>query len=464
MRYSRWVVPKISITFARGARRVTGSNFLITIAGNTTTRLLIDCGLSQGGGTTESLCESPNAEPFIYDPKTIDALFFTHAHAEHIGLYPKLVNAGFNGRVYATHPTAALMPVMLEDSASLIAKDAERCHQAPLYTLNDIEPAVSHVKTVSYHEAISVADGITATFYNAGHIVGSALIVFDIHGIRVLFTGDLGSTPAILVPDREVPEHVDYLVTESVYGNRAHGDKSISDAMLAEAVRRTVKNTGVLLIPAFSLERTQIILSSLETMMKARTIPDVAVYMDSPLADKVTHIYRDNPEYLRDDIKIMLAKGDDPFSFRTLKVTVNKEASSAIDHAPTPKVIIAGAGMSHGGRIRHHEERYLGDPTTTVLLVGYQVAGSLGRRIRDGARVVEINHKKVRVRANVEVVDGYSAHADRDDLLQFAEAIKPKKAFVVLGETEASTFLAQRISGFLGIPAHVPREGETVDL
>ncbi|MEN9390571.1 MAG: hypothetical protein RLZZ283_671 [Candidatus Parcubacteria bacterium] len=427
-------------------------------------RFLVDCGLSQGGGTAGSLCESPNAEPFIYDPATVDALFFTHAHADHIGLYPKLVLAGFKGKAYATHPTADLMPVMLEDSVQLIAKDAERCHQKPLYALDDIAPAMARVTAVSYHQKIDIAEGITATMYNAGHIVGSALIVFDIHGTKLLFTGDLGRTPAILVPDREVPEHIDYLVTESVYGNRAHGDKAVSDAMLAEAVRRTVKNNGVLLIPAFSLERTQIILSSLETMMKAGTIPDVAVYMDSPLADKVTRIYRDNPEYLRDDIKGALAKGDDPFSFRSLKVTVNKEASSAIDHAPTPKVIIAGAGMSHGGRIRHHEERYLGNPSTTVLLVGYQVAGSLGRRIRDGARVVDINHKKVRVRAHVEVVDGYSAHADRDDLLQFAEAIKPKKAFVVLGETEASTFLAQRISGFLGIPAHIPREGEVVEL
>jgi metallo-beta-lactamase family protein len=422
--------------------------------------VLVDCGLSQG----ERFCEKTNNEIFAYEPKDIDAIFFTHAHADHIGLYPKLVNAGFKGVAYATKPTRELMPIMLVDSAAIMAHEAKVCHESPPYEAADVGRASETIKEISYNTPVAVGDHVKVTLYNAGHILGSASVCVEAGGRRVLFTGDLGRTPAVLVPDREVPENVDVLVTESVYGNRVHHNQAESDDTLARAVQRTHKEKGVLLIPAFSLERTQILLRTLERLMREGKVPEVPVFMDSPLAAKVTEVYRSNPEFLRPEIQDALQKGEDPFSFPSLRVTVNKEASELIDTEAPPKIIIAGAGMSHGGRIRRHELLYLGNPSTTLLMVGYQVAGSLGRRLKDGQKEVEIDGKRVRVRATVDSLDGYSAHADMNDLLKFAEEVHPKRVFVVLGETEAATFLAQRISGFLGIEVDVPREGETYEL
>ncbi len=460
MRYD--VLVAISITFARGARRVTGSNFLITVTeGGATTRILIDCGLSQG----EKFCESVNGEAFVYKPSEVDAVIFTHAHADHIGLFPKLVKDGFTGKAYATAPTRDLMPIMLEDSVMLMATEAKRCGTEVLYEMKDIEHALPLITAVEYHQTIQIAPGITATLFNAGHIVGSAVVLIEAHGKRLVFTGDLGRVPAILVPDREVPPGgVDVLVTESVYGNRVHDPADNSEEQLRQAVLDTVQKKGVLLIPAFSLERTQIILAALDRMEEKGTIPSVPVFMDSPLAAKVTAVYKQYPPFLRQSIRERLEGGNDPFAFPTLRVTVNKEASHAIDNERQPKVIIAGAGMSHGGRIRHHESRYLGDRNTTLLLVGYQVPGSLGRRLKDGQKEIEIDGARIKVNATVKNVTGFSAHADREDLLHFAESVKPKRVFVVLGETEASTFLAQRISGFLGLKVDVPREGEVYEI
>lgn len=456
MGYHTRVAQSISITFARGARRVTGANFLVTVTdGEQTTRVLVDCGLSQG----EKFCESVNGDAFSYDPASIDAVFFTHAHADHIGLFPKLVKDGFVGAAYATEPTADLMPVMLEDSVALMRMEAERCGEPAPYAPEDVEPATAKLARVRYHQVLEVGL-VRATFLNAGHILGSAAVLIETSGKRILFTGDLGRVPSILVPNRETIGNVDVLVTESVYGNRTHGPADASEYALKDAVTKVVAHSGVLLIPAFSLERTQIILAALDRMIGAGELPEVPVFMDSPLAAKVTDIYREHPAYLRDEVRKKVESGEDPFSFPSLRVTVNKEESHRIDSEPTPKVIIAGAGMSHGGRIRHHEKKYLPLASTTLLLVGYQVPGSLGRRLMDGQKEVEIDHERVKVRAQVEVIGGFSAHADRDDLLKFAEDVSPKRVFVVLGETEAATFLAQRISGFLNIPVDVPREGE----
>jgi len=450
----------ISVLFARGARRVTGSNFLIEAKnGTVTTRILIDCGLAQG----EHFAESVNAEKFSYDPASVDAIFFTHAHADHIGLFPKLVKDGFRGKAYATAPTRALLAPMLEDSQHIAADEAKRNHDEPPYSAEDVAKAVSLVAELPYHETIHVSPDVSVTLYNAGHIIGSASAAIDAFGKRLVFTGDLGRVPAAMVPDREVPEKIDYLFMESVYGDRVHEPIAASVEMLKRVVEDVKKKNGVLLIPAFSLERTQIILSNLDTMFSKgdSTMP---VYLDSPLAAKVTAIYEQYPQFLREDVRTRMEKGDDPFSFPSLHITRNVSESQGADKAPAPKVIIAGSGMSHGGRIMAHEARYLPEKSTTLLLSGYQAAGSLGRRIQDGATEVQINGASVAVHAEIKTLSGFSAHADRNDLMSYVEAAKPKKVFVILGETQSSAFIAQRIQGFLGIPTDVPREGETIQL
>lgn len=441
---------------------MTGSQFLLEVEGEErTTRMLIDCGLEQG----RRFCESSNSKSFSYDPSSIDALFITHAHADHIGLYPKLVKDGFKGRAYATPPTVDLIPVMLEDSVALIAREAEACGDEAPYGVDDVARSLRLLSSLPYDTPVTVAPGVVVTLYNAGHILGSALVVVEVGGRRILFTGDLGRTPAILIPDPVVPPGpIDYLVTESVYGNRVHQHATESEDTLLGALARVTGKKGTLLIPSFSLERTQIILEAIDRFMAEKLSEPIPVFLDSPLAIRVTEVYRTHRTYLREALQKRFSKGDDPFSFPSLTVTYSTEESKAVEETPGPKVIIAGAGMSHGGRIRSREREYLPGAENELLLVGYQVPGSLGRRLQDGAREVVIDKKKVKVRARVSKTGGFSAHADRDDLVSFAEKVKPKKAFVVLGEMEASAFLAQRLSGFLGIDSYVPQKGETLFL
>lgn len=455
-------VDSLSVTFAGGARSVTGSQFLVeAVRGGVTTRILIDCGLQQG----MRFCESGNSDAFSYNPQSLDAVFFTHAHADHIGLFPKLVKDGFHGPAYATPPTAELMPLMLEDAVSLITKEAKECGTEAPFTKEDVVLATARLVPLEYKKNISVVKDISATLYNAGHILGSATILLDVYGTRLLFTGDLGRNPSILLPEAEVPEgRVDYLVIESVYGNRVHEDVSVSEGVLKRELERMTKAKGTLLIPSFSLERTQIILAAIDRFTSEKSIGPIPVFLDSPLATRVTEVYRKNTSYLKPELQARIVKGDDPFSFPSLRVTYTPEDSKQIDEIPGPKVIIAGAGMSHGGRIRNHERTYLPDSKSALLLVGYQVPGSLGRRLQDGARKVVVDGKTVKVRAHVSKTGGFSAHADRDDLVSFAEKVNPKKAFVVLGEMEASVFLAQRLSGFLGIETYIPQKGERVEL
>ena len=448
---------EFTLTFNGGAQHVTGAQFLLAAKDNSV-KILIDCGMEQG----EKFSSETNAKPFTFDPKTIDAVVITHAHADHIALIPKLVKDGYTGPIYMTAPTRDLAKPMLEDSQQIMAQEATHHGLPILYDRNDIEAALAHIQPLAYGEEKKLPGGLTLVLHNAGHILGASMVELRKEK-KIIFTGDVGPKPAALVKDNETLADVDYLVMESVYGDRKHQGRETRVKDLAAAVTETAGKKGTLLIPSFSLERTQIILRDLADLIRAGTVSEMPVFLDSPLAIKVTKIYEQYPEYLNDETRADIAKSGGMFNFPMLRKTESSEDSESIDHVPGPKIIIAGAGMSHGGRIRKHEKDYLPDPKTTLLIVGYQVPGSLGRRLQEGAKSIDIDHKEIKVRASVRTISGYSAHKDSDQLVDLVEPIAQsvQKVFVTMGEPKASTFLAQRLHNELGVTAIVPSAGNT---
>ena len=443
---------------------VTGANFLFEVAGK---KILIDCGFFQGC----DVCDEKNFSRFHYAPDLIDFVFVTHAHVDHIGRIPLLVKEGFVGPIISTAPTKEISQLLLVDGIHIAR--SERSKEVPvLYEENDVHAAMAKWKEVSYHERISLAPGVYASFRDAGHILGSGMleIVRESHGSvpekRIIFTGDLGNSPDPLLPDTESVKDADYLVMESVYGDRNHEGRESRGGMLEDVIERVVRDKGILLIPAFSVERTQELLHEIKIMMEESKIPLIPVFLDSPLAIKVTELYKKYEDFFNDTIKKLHNNEGGIFSFPQLHVTRSGEESRSIDTFGNPKIIIAGSGMSEGGRILRHEQKYLGQKTTTILLIGYQAPNSLGRQIQEGAWKVSIGHEAVAVSAHVETITGYSAHKDMDGLITFVAdaADRLKKVFVVMGEPRASAFLTQRLRDYLGVPAHMPKEGETVIL
>jgi len=451
---------EITLGFYGGAGTVTGANFLLS---DGTTNILVDCGLTQG----KEFCENCNYDDFQYDPKEITALILTHAHLDHIGRAPKLIKDGFNGGVFCTPPTEDLLAVMLADSEGILRREAEKKNLFPMYEKDHVAGLLGKVEAKEYHQKFNIGD-FTCEFFNAGHILGSAITrITHKHTDKVyVFTGDLGNSPSPLLPDTEFVADADYLIMESVYGDRLHEDIEHREDRLREIITQSVERGGALMIPAFSMERTQILLYNLSNMMEAGEIPKVPVFLDSPLAIKVTNIYKKYSKELKESLHGEIKKEGDIFDFSFLEKTESKDASKAIMHAPNPKIIIAGAGMSHGGRIQHHEMQYLSDPASTLMIVGYQSAGSMGRVLQDGGKKVNIFKREVKVRATIETLSGYSAHADRDNLVEFVShtSTKLKTAFIAMGEPGPSSFLAQRLHDFLDVKAVVPEKGKVYTL
>lgn len=444
------------LIFASGAATVTGANFLVE---DGTHHYLVDCGLLQGC----SYCEPRNYDPFPYNPAAIEALFVTHAHVDHTGKIPKLVRDGFRGVIYSTAATRDLARVMLPDTLELLSAEARELRRQPLFHKADIDAALSLWRTIAYGEAIQLSDGLSAEFLDAGHILGSAMVRFRRSGRSLLFSGDIGNHGAALIPEAAHPTDIDYLVMESVYGNRTH-DRSIPRReQLARAVGEGVNRRGTILIPAFSMERTQDLLFDLRELMEESIIPRIPIFVDSPLAASVTEVF----ERYRNAMRPEVAQKKGPlFSFSGLSVVPDRESSAKIGQAPGPKIIIAGSGMSEGGRVVAHEAALLPHKENTLLLVGYQAAGSLGRLLEEGNKRVSIFGKDVRVRARVERITGYSGHRDREGLLEFVEPLARRltKVFVVMGEPGASMHLAQRLHDYLGVTPHVPERGESADI
>ena len=445
------------LTFSGGAGTVTGANFLLDTGEK---KILVDCGIHE----REEMCDPANYGAFPYDPKTIDALLITHAHADHIGRVPKLVRDGFRGVIYSTPATKDLSALMFEDALNVMRQDmTQDCGM--LYEAGDVAEALFLWKTHEYHAPFTVGD-MRIELLDAGHILGSAMVRLTRGQRTVMFTGDLGNSPEPLLNDTESPEGANYLVMESVYGDRVHEERAERLERLKQAIQETRERKGVLLIPSFSLERTQILLFEIYKMAETGALPAVPVYLDSPLAIRITEVFRRYKGLLNPAAQGYFAKGNDPFDFPGLILTEDMDASNRIHKSPNPKIIIAGAGMSHGGRIRRHEKRYLGDNHTTVLFVGYQAPGSLGRRIQEGAKRVEIDGEHITVRARIETVTGYSGHKDRDGLLEFTGTAGDtlEKVFVTMGEPKASLFLAQRVKDYLDVEAVVPEAGQSFEL
>lgn len=451
----------MKLTFYGGAESVTGANYLLEFD---SIKGIVDCGLHQGSKYAEDL----NYTPFAYDPKTIEFVFITHSHIDHVGRLPKLYKDGFRGTVYVTEATADLMAVALPDNMHQITREAEEEHHAPLFEQKDLDGVMKLVKGVPYDKPIPLAPGITAKLHDAGHVLGSAIIEFQFQNKKLFFTGDLGNPPTPLLRKTEFVHDADYVVIESAYGDRVHEAREERREKLKAIIKESIARKGTLMIPSFALERTQELLFELNELHNKGEIPKVPVFIDSPLAIKLTGVYAQHSGDFNVEVQHMIGAGDDIFNFPGLKFTPTPDESKRINNVPGPKIIIAGSGMSQGGRILHHERRYLSDPNSTILFVGYQVDGSLGRKIQKGEKQVMVFNEQVVVRCHVETLSSYSAHADQPALLRWVKEAnqkkKLKKVFVVQGESNAAATLANLIHDNLDIEALVPKEGDSFEL
>ena len=456
----------LKLTCYGAAETVTGSNFLVE---GSKGKLLVDCGLEQG----RDFVEKEMYAPFPYDVPSIDALVITHAHLDHIGRAPKLIKEGFKGNVFMTPATKDLMELMLRDTVDILAQTSHQHGLPLLYTDEDITKLMALVQMVPYHEEKEVAPGLSVFLRNTGHILGSASVrVKNMEdGTTLALTGDIGNTPSPYLPDWEPITDADAILMESVYGDRVNADKSNRVPLLRDTIKLAVERGGAILIPAFSIERTQLMLYELSKLMESGELPHIPVFLDSPLAINATELYEKwGSEYFKPAAEEELHRRHELFKFPFLTETPSRQDSEKILKSPNPKIIMAGAGMSHGGRIGHWEQKFLPDATTTLIIVGYQAPGSPGRLLQDGSPHVRLGGVDVRVRAKIETFVGWSAHADRDGLLDFARAAlqenggKTKNFLVALGEPSSARFLAQRIHDYLGSNAIVPVQGESFEI
>lgn len=449
-----------TIGFYGGVGSVTGANFMLDTG---KLAILVDCGLVQG----DKFAAETNAEPFLYEPAKVDVLLVTHAHADHIGKIPKLIRDGFKGVIYSTEPTRALARMMFDDALKIMEMEARRDNRDPLYGAQDIITAMALWKVHGYNEPFELGDDIKITFTDAGHILGSAMMQLERGGKKIVFTGDIGNIPQPLLGAPVVPTDYDYMVMESVYGDRSHEEVAQRSELLKGYIEETIRTKGTLIIPAFSIERTQGMLLEINNLIESKQIAPIKTFLDSPLAIRVTEVYRGATPFLKPEVQEQIKNGDDIFSFDGLSFTETMKESSMISREKGPKIIIAGSGMSHGGRIRAHEKEYLDDTNCIVLLVGYQTVGSIGRLLQDGAKQVFIDGSKVKVKAKIATIRGFSGHADRDQLVELVHGgltPKTKQIFVTMGEERASLFLTQRLRDYLGAPAIAPEANAEIQI
>jgi len=463
----------VQLTFYGAADCVTGSCFLLDTG---KMRIMVDCGLFQG----RKEIRQRNYGSFPFAAESIDLVLLTHAHIDHSGLIPKLVKHGFKGPVLGTECTVDLCHVLMPDSGSIQEAEVERKNRKavragkpevePIYTMGDAYACLGQFSPVRYNQEVILGDGVRCRFRDAGHILGSALIEIwarDPEGeTKIVFSGDLGSKGKPLVRDPEYVEEADYLVLESTYGDRVHQeDYTESREKLKEVIWTSYRKGGNLLIPAFAIERTQELLYDIFAFARAGELPPVNIWLDSPLASAVTNIFGDHPHCYDEEASGMLACGIDPLGLPQLNHALSVDESKALNESPGGNVIIAGSGMCDAGRIRHHLKHNLWRPEATVLFVGYQAEGTLGRMLLDGAEKVRLFGEEIVVRAEIVNVRGYSAHADQNTLREWVDAFRrpPERVFLVHGENPAQLAL-QQVLAEIGVEAYRPAWQETVSL
>jgi metallo-beta-lactamase family protein len=462
----------MKLTFYGAANEVTGSKFLIETSGK---QILVDCGMHQGSKAKKEL----NYSDFPFNPAKVDYLLLTHAHIDHSGLIPKFIHDGFTGKILTTSATAALCGIMLKDSAHIQETENRWDNQKrkrkglpprlPLYTIEDAEKAAEYFQTVEYNNKIDLGDGVAATFFDAGHILGSAHILFESEELRIGFSGDIGSHINPVLKQPRSFEDIDYLVMESTYGNR--GRHKIEDSLntLSDIINESLLSGGKILIPSFAIGRTQLMFYYLNQLLQQGKINIIKIFLDSPLAIKATNIYhtivKEMPNYFSDKISY-LKKEIDPFSFPSLETTLSVADSQSINNFDQPAIIISAAGMCNAGRILHHLKHNLWNPNTSVVFVGYQAEGTLGRGIKDGKKNVSIFGESIEVNASIYSLDSFSAHADSEHLVGFVDKItnKPKSIFIVHGEIEAQKALQKALFEKLNIKSIIPSYTNSFEL
>jgi metallo-beta-lactamase family protein len=465
----------ITVTCLGAAGSVTGSNYLVETSRGT--KVLVDCGLFQGG----KQMELRNWEAWGYEPKEIHSLILTHAHIDHSGRIPKLVKDGFRGRVITSPPTAELCGVMLLDSAHVQEMEAEwqtrknRRKNArdiePLYTTKEAEESLKYLNPIELDQIIGIAPGIKVCLRNAGHILGSSIaelwVEDDGAAIKIVFSGDLGRRDPLIVQDASAIGEADYLFLESTYGNRLHRPFEESKEELLTAIQHAVSHHEKVIIPAFALERTQEVLYLLGEFFRAGKLPDIPVYLDSPLAIKATEIFRKNKKYYDAGARAIVERGFDPFSMPNLKLTPTVEESIQINKQTGSAIVISANGMCTAGRIKHHLKHNLWRAGASIIFVGFQAQGTTGRQIVDGAKAVTIFGEKVAVRAKVFTIGGFSAHGDQNDLIAWVEHFTRQSKpiiFAIHGEAASSEALASAIKKRFGLDVYIPRWRELLRL
>ncbi len=462
-----------TVTSYGAAQMVTGSCHLLEI-GNI--RILIDCGMFQGNA------EHKNSEPFGFNPKEIDFLILTHGHLDHIGRVPKLVKEGFNGVIVSTKATIDIASIMLLDAAKIqqeeyktLLKKARRRGEeatvlAPMYDLDDVADTFKRRrKPAHYGKKIKLSDSISVTFKEAGHILGAAFIEIDYHdeGMqkRVVFSGDIGSKERIVVDGLVYGTKANVLFVESTYGDRVHRDLDESIAEFRTAVIETIKRGGNVMIPSFALERTQEILILLKQMFEEGLLEDCKVFLDSPLAIKATNLYKRYPKLLNEENEVNSILGHNPFAFDALKLTQSPSQSMSINSVKQKAIIIAGSGMCSGGRILHHFKHRLWDEKNALIFVGYQVGGTLGRKIVDGAEFVYVRGEKIAVKAKIYTINGFSAHGDREDIIDWISHFEGlENIYLIHGEEDKAKAFRETIIERLNIKTHVVKEREHIHI